>query len=57
MKKTQDCMAGSIHNNYIAVIRNDEEIPELWKEMARRTYPEMLYRGNKRPHGQEVLKG
>jgi len=36
----QDCMAGTIHNNYIAVIRNDEEIPELWKEMARRTYPE-----------------
>ena len=36
----QDCMAGSIDNSYIAVIRNDEEIPELWKEMARRTYPE-----------------
>ena len=35
----QDCMAGSIHNNFIAVIRNDEEIPEMWKEMARRTYP------------------
>ena len=35
----QDCMAGSIHNNYIAVIRDDQEIPELWKEMARRTYP------------------
>ena len=35
----QDCMAGTIDNSYIAVIRNDEEIPELWKEMARRTYP------------------
>ena len=32
-KYTQDCMAGSIHNSYITVIRNDEEIPELWKEM------------------------
>ena len=36
----QDCMAGTINNNFIAVIRNDEDIPELWKEMARRTYPE-----------------
>ena len=35
----QDCMAGSIHNNYIAVILDDEEIPELWREMAERTYP------------------
>ena len=32
---TQDRMSGSIDNSFIVtLIRNDEEIPELWKEMA-----------------------
>ena len=35
----QDCMAGSIHNSYIAVIRNEDEIPQLWKDMAEDLYP------------------
>ena len=35
----QDCMAGSIHNSYIAVIRNEEDIPQLWKDMAADLYP------------------
>ena len=35
----QDCMAGSINNSYIAVIRNDDDIPQLWKDMAEELYP------------------
>ena len=35
----QDCMAGSINNTYIAVIFNDDKIPQLWKDMAKATYP------------------
>ena len=35
----QDCMAGSIHNSYIAVIRNADDIPQLWKDMAQELYP------------------
>lgn len=35
----QDCMAGSIHNNYIAVILDDETIPQIWKDMATDLYP------------------
>ena len=35
----QDCMAGSIENNMIAIIKNEEDVPEIWKEMVKRTYP------------------
>ena len=35
----QDCMAGSIDNTFIAVIKNDEDIPQLWKDMAADIYP------------------
>ena len=35
----QDCMAGTIENNVIAVIKNEEDIPSLWREMAENTYP------------------
>lgn len=35
----QDCMAGDINNTFIAVIFNDEKIPQLWKDMAKDTYP------------------
>tara|TARA_Y100000004_G_scaffold55612_1_gene61895 strand:+ start:1318 stop:1986 length:669 start_codon:yes stop_codon:yes gene_type:complete len=35
----QDCMAGSINNNMIAIIRNEEDVPGIWKEMVKRTYP------------------
>ena len=37
----QDCMAGSIKNNMIAIIHNEEDVPEMWQEMARRTYRNM----------------
>lgn len=35
----QDCMAGTIDNNFIAVIMNDDDIPQLWKDMASDLYP------------------
>ena len=34
----QDCMAGTIDNSMIAIILNEEDVPEIWQEMARRTY-------------------
>ena len=35
----QDCMGGTIENNIIAVIKNEEDVPAFWREMAERTYP------------------
>ena len=35
----QDCMAGTIKNNMIAIIKNEEDVPGIWKEMVKRTYP------------------
>jgi len=36
----QDCMAGTIKNSMIAIIKPEEDVPDLWREMAERTYPE-----------------
>ena len=35
----QDCMAGSIKNNLIAIIKPEEDVPMLWRVMVERTYP------------------
>ena len=35
----QDCMAGTINNSMIALILPEEDVPEYWQEMVRRTYP------------------
>ena len=35
----QDCMAGTIKNNLIAIIKPEEEVPMIWRVMAERTYP------------------
>ena len=34
----QDCMAGSIKNNMIAIIKPEEDVPMLYREMVKRTY-------------------
>jgi len=34
----QDCMAGSIDNSVIAVIKPMDEVPMIWRELAERTY-------------------
>ena len=36
----QDCMAGTINNGLIAIIKPEDEVPKFWREMAERTYPE-----------------
>lgn len=35
----QDCMAGTIENSLIAIIKPEEEVPMVWRVMAERTYP------------------
>ncbi len=35
----QDCMAGTIENSMIAIIKPEEDVPMLWQEMVERTYP------------------
>ena len=35
----QDCMAGSIKNNMIAIIMPEEDVPMVWRTLAERTYP------------------
>ena len=36
----QDCIAGTIDNNMIAIIKPEEEVPLIWRVLAERTYPE-----------------
>ena len=35
----QDCMAGSIKNSLIAIIKPEDEVPMIWRIMAERSYP------------------
>ena len=35
----QDCMAGSIENSMIAIIKPEEDVPMMYREMVERTYP------------------
>ena len=39
----QDCMAGTIDNSMIAIIKPEDDVPEIWREMVRRTYPEQAW--------------
>jgi len=34
----QDCMAGTIKNSMIAIIKPEEDVPMIWQEMVKRTY-------------------
>ena len=34
----QDCMAGSIKNNFIAIIRNQEDVPRMYQAIAKSAY-------------------
>ena len=36
----QDCMAGTIDNNLVAIILPEEQVPMIWRVLAERTYPE-----------------
>jgi len=35
----QDCMAGSINNSMIAIIKPEESVPGVWREIVEKTYP------------------
>jgi len=35
----QDCMAGSIKNSMIAIIKPEEDVPKIWREIVEKTYP------------------
>lgn len=35
----QDCMAGTIKNSMIAIIKPEDEVPMIWQELVKRTYP------------------
>lgn len=39
----QDCMAGTIDNSMIAIIKPADQVPALWGEMVERTYPESAW--------------
>ena len=34
----QDCMAGTIKNDLVAIIKNEEDVPQIWRTLAERTY-------------------
>ena len=36
----QDCMAGTIENSMIAIIMPEDDVPMIWRVLAKRTYPE-----------------
>ena len=36
----QDCMAGTIDNSLVAIIKPEESVPKYWRNMAEKTYPE-----------------
>ena len=52
----QDCMAGSIKNNLIAIIKPEEDVPMIWRVMAERTYPKHAVPWEAEAAGQVVLK-
>ena len=35
----QDCMAGTVKNNLIAIVMPEEDVPGIWREQAERNYP------------------
>jgi hypothetical protein len=37
----QDCMAGTIKNSMIAIIKPEDEVPMIWQELAESTYKDM----------------
>ena len=54
----QDCMAGSIKNNFIAIIKPQEEVPKMYQAIAKSTYPlnHKQFPGKKKHTGQVTLK-
>lgn len=39
----QDCMAGSIENSVIALIKPEEDVPKIWREIVEDNYPKSAW--------------
>ena len=39
----QDCMAGTIDNRMIAIIKPEEDVPRFWREIVEQDYPESAW--------------
>ena len=39
----QDCMAGTIDNSLIAIIKPEDEVPMLWRDMVESVYPKSAW--------------
>ena len=39
----QDCMAGTIDNSMIAIIKPEEDVPRFWSEIVEQDYPESAW--------------
>ena len=54
----QDCMAGTIENNFIAIIKNEEDVPGLYQSIAKvlTSHNQRQSPGKKKHTGQVTLK-
>ena len=54
----QDCMAGTIKNNFIAIIKNEEDVPRMYQAIAKIliSLNHMRFPGRKKHTGQDTLK-
>ena len=39
----QDCMAGTLNNSMIAIIKPEDQVPPLWREIVEKSYPESAW--------------
>ena len=39
----QDCMAGTLDNSMIAIIKPEDQVPPLWREIVEKSYPESAW--------------
>ena len=39
----QDCMAGTIKNSMIAIIKPEDQVPPLWREIVEKSYPKSAW--------------
>ena len=39
----QDCMAGTIDNSMIAIIKPEDDVPQFWQDLVENTYPEQSW--------------
>jgi len=39
----QDCMAGTLNNSMIAIIKPEDQVPPLWREIVEKSYPKSAW--------------